>query len=109
MPHTVALFITCLTDQFYPHIGIAVTKILEHYGCRVVFPETQTCCGQPFFNNGFHGEAKDLAKRFVEIFENAAYEYIVTLSGSCCAKVREQFPELLAVDHAYEHAMYSVA
>src|SRR6266516_2722067 len=25
----VALFITCLTDQFYPHVGVAVTKILD--------------------------------------------------------------------------------
>ena len=35
MGHDVALFITCLTDQFYPHVGIAVTKILEKLGCRV--------------------------------------------------------------------------
>ena len=29
MSHEVALFITCLTDQFYPQVGVAVTKILE--------------------------------------------------------------------------------
>ena len=103
MPH-VALFITCLTDQFYPHVGVAVTKILEHYGCRVYFPGAQTCCGQPFYNNGFHDEARELAKRMVEIFE--PYEYIVTPSGSCCAMVREHFPHLLHHDHAWEHGMH---
>ena len=82
MPN-VALFITCLTDQFYPHVGVAVTKILEHFGCTVHFPQSQTCCGQPFFNNGFHPETKPLAERFIEIFE--PYDYIVTPSGSCCA------------------------
>jgi L-lactate dehydrogenase complex protein LldE len=91
-PH-VALFITCLTDQFYPHVGVAVTKILERFGCAVGFPAAQTCCGQPFFNNGFHPEARDLAKRFVEIFE--PYQYVVTPSGSCCAMVREQYHQLL--------------
>jgi Fe-S oxidoreductase len=25
----VALFITCLSDQFFPRVGVAVTKILE--------------------------------------------------------------------------------
>jgi L-lactate dehydrogenase complex protein LldE len=100
MAHTVALFITCLTDQFYPRIGIAVTKILERFGCTVCFPKSQTCCGQPFFNNGFHPEAKELAKRFIEIFE--PYEYIVTPSGSCCDMVREQFHELFKDDHAWE-------
>jgi L-lactate dehydrogenase complex protein LldE len=104
--HNVALFITCLTDQFYPHVGVAVTKILEHFGCKVYFPQDQTCCGQPFFNNGFHDEAKDLARRFIEIFE--PYEYIVTPSGSCCAMVREQFHQLLQGDHAYEHGMHKV-
>jgi L-lactate dehydrogenase complex protein LldE len=102
----VALFITCLTDQFYPHVGVAVTKILEHFGCRVHFPKAQTCCGQPFFNNGFHDEARPLAKRFIEIFE--PYEYIVTPSGSCCAMVREQFEQLLKGDHAYEHGLHQV-
>jgi L-lactate dehydrogenase complex protein LldE len=105
-PPTVALFITCLTDQFYPRVGVAVTKILEHFGCRVCFPDEQTCCGQPFFNNGFHPEAADLARRFVSIFED--YPYIVTPSGSCCAMVREQFPQLLESDHAYHHGMHRV-
>jgi L-lactate dehydrogenase complex protein LldE len=103
MSPRVALFITCLTDQFYPRVGVAVTKILEHFGCKVDFPDAQTCCGQPFFNNGFHDEAKNLAKRWIEIFESC--EYIITPSGSCCAMVREQFHELLSHDHAWEHSL----
>ncbi len=106
MAHNVALFITCLTDQFYPHVGVAVTKILEHFGCRVQFPTDQTCCGQPFFNNGFHPETKELAKKFIENFEK--YDYIVTPSGSCCAMVREHFHELLKDDHAWEHGLHHV-
>ena len=102
----VALFVTCLTDQFYPHVGVAVTKILEHFGCSVMFPKNQTCCGQPFFNNGYHDESRELAKRFIRIFE--PYEYIVTPSGSCCAMVREQFEYLLRGDHAYEHGLHHV-
>jgi L-lactate dehydrogenase complex protein LldE len=103
----VALFITCLTDQFYPHVGVAVTKILQHFGCQVDFPQSQTCCGQPFYNNGFHDEAADLARRWVEVFEG--YDYVVTPSGSCCAMVREQFEVLLKDDHAYEHGMHHIA
>jgi L-lactate dehydrogenase complex protein LldE len=99
----VALFVTCLTDQFYPQVGIAVTKILERLDCTVSFPEAQTCCGQPFFNNGFHDEARDLAKRLITIFE--PFEYIVTPSGSCCAMVREQFHQLLDNDPVWEPAM----
>ena len=77
----VALFITCLTDQFYPQVGVAVTRILERLGYEVDFPQAQTCCGQPFFNNGFHLEAARLGRRFIEIFE--PYDFIVSPSGSC--------------------------
>jgi L-lactate dehydrogenase complex protein LldE len=93
MPHKVALFITCLTDQFYPRTGVAVTKILERLGCSVWFPQAQTCCGQPFFNNGYPEESAALARRMVEIFE--PYDYVVSPSGSCCAMVREHYPQLL--------------
>lgn len=106
-PVTVALFITCLTDQFYPRVGIAVTKILERFGCRVVFPAAQTCCGQPFYNNGFHREARELAKRLIATLE--PFEYIVTPSGSCCAMVRQHFPTLFQGDHAWEHGVARVA
>ena len=106
-PKNVALFITCLTDQFYPHVGIAVTRILERLGCRVSFPEAQTCCGQPFFNNGFHDEARDLARRLITVFDG--YDYIVTPSGSCCAMVREQFHELLHDDPTWEPARKKLA
>jgi L-lactate dehydrogenase complex protein LldE len=99
MTYNVALFITCLTDQYYPQVGVAVTKILERLDCQVTFPEAQTCCGQPFFNNGFHDDARDLAKRFIEIFES--YDYIVSPSGSCVAMVREQFHQLLHDDPAW--------
>ena len=104
--HNVALFITCLTDQFYPHVGVAVTKVLEHFGCRVSFPQAQTCCGQPFFNNGFHDETRGLATRFIEIFE--PYDYVVSPSGSCAAMVREQYEYLLKKDAAWGGRMHKV-
>src|SRR5688500_12495917 len=104
--HNVALLITCLTDQFYPHVGVAVTKVLEHFGCRVSFPDAQTCCGQPFFNNGFHPETRPLAERFIEIFE--PYEYVVSPSGSRCAMVREQYEYLLKDDPAWAPRMHKV-
>lgn len=104
MPTNVALFITCLTDQFYPHVGVAVTKVLEHFGCRVSFPQAQTCCGQPFFNNGYHDQARELAKKMITEFESC--EYVVTPSGSCCAMVREQYEQLLHGDPAWETGLH---
>jgi len=88
----IALFITCLTEQFYPRAAVAIVKVLEHLGHTVEFPAAQTCCGQPMFNNGLHDDARDLARRMIEIFAPA--EHVVTPSGSCAAMVREHFLHL---------------
>lgn len=90
----VSLFITCLTDQFYPRVGQAIVKVLEHLGCQVDFPAAQTCCGQPMFNSGYHKDAADLARRMIEVFETS--DHVVTPSGSCCAMIHDYYPQLIS-------------
>ncbi|MCC6238899.1 MAG: (Fe-S)-binding protein [Phycisphaerales bacterium] len=102
----VALFITCLTDQFYPHVGIAVTKVLEKLGCSVEFPANQTCCGQPFYNNGFHPQTAELAKKFIEIFQD--YDYVVTPSGSCATMMRSHYEQVLGNDASWQDGLKRV-
>ncbi len=89
----VALFITCLSDSFFPQVGAAVVRVLRHYGCSVEFPEEQTCCGQPLYNSGQRADAAALARRFVNVF--SGYDAIVTPSASCAALVRLHLPDLL--------------
>jgi L-lactate dehydrogenase complex protein LldE len=89
----VALFIPCFVDQFFPNVGIAMVKVLRRLNVDVDFPEKQTCCGQPAFNTGYWDEARQLAKRYCEVFADA--EAIVSPSGSCVAMVRNFYPELL--------------
>lgn len=98
----VSLFITCLTDNFYPRVGQAVVAVLEHLGCKIDFPEEQTCCGQPMFNTGSHDDARELAKRMVHIFEHS--DYVVTPSGSCCAMIHDYYPTLFESDPTYQKA-----
>ena len=95
----VSLFVTCLTDTFYPRVGEAVVRVLEHLGCEVDFPEAQTCCGQPMFNTGCHADAAALARRMIDVFADSPM--VVTPSGSCCAMIRDYYRELLHDDPAY--------
>lgn len=98
-PLNVALFITCLTEQFTPRAGVAATLVLERLGCHVHFPAAQTCCGQPMFNTGHHADAAILARRMIDVFE--AFDAIVTPSASCAAMVKVHAPHLLASDATY--------
>lgn len=85
----VALFIPCYIDQFYPGIGQATAELLRRQGCSVVFPEEQTCCGQPAFNSGYWDESRGVIRHFVRTFSK--YRWIVSPSGSCAAMCRVFF------------------
>jgi len=71
MGKRVSLFVTCIVDQLFPKVGMAMAGVLERLGYRVDFPENQTCCGQPAFNSGYRGEARMVARHFLDTFELA--------------------------------------
>ncbi|WP_425364952.1 (Fe-S)-binding protein [Jiella endophytica] len=93
---TVALFVTCLVDLFRPSVGFAAIKLLEDAGCRVVVPQSQTCCGQPAYNSGDREDTKAIARQVIETFEG--FDYVVAPSGSCGSTLRKHYPELFADD-----------
>lgn len=95
----VNLFVTCLVDQFAPQVGESTVNILESLGLQVDFPADQTCCGQPAFNSGFRSDARAVASRFLDIFEQTDGP-IVCPSGSCAAMVRNFYPVLFRDDKA---------
>ena len=92
MPQRVSLFVTCIVDQLFPKIGLAMTDVLERLGFAVDFPEAQTCCGQPAFNSGYRAEARSAARHFLNVFESS--EAVVAPSGSCTAMIAHHFTEL---------------
>ena len=85
----VALFVPCYIDQFYPEVGRATAKLLGKFGAGVVYPEQQTCCGQPAFNSGYWDEARRVIRHFCDTF--AGHRWIVCPSGSCTTMCRVFF------------------
>lgn len=76
-----------MVDMMYPSIGMATVELLEQHGVEVLFPLEQTCCGQPAFTAGYQDEARQLAHRFIEVFEPmlmaGEIEAVVAPSESC--------------------------
>ena len=97
-PKRVALFVTCMVNMIYPEVGLSTVELLERNGVEVLFPEEQTCCGQPAFNAGFRDEARVLAKRYLDIFEplvrSGRVDAVVAPSGSCTTMVNHFYPVL---------------
>ena len=93
----VSLFVTCLVDQLWTSIGVSSVEVLRRVGCEVEFDQRQTCCAQPAYNTGYFKEAREVAQRFISIFEESDADAIVSPSGSCTAMVHH-YSQLFAGD-----------
>ncbi len=93
-PEKVYFFGTCLIDLFYPEAGLDGIRLLEREGIEVVFPEDQTCCGQPAYTSGYQQEARAVAAAQLELFPEPWP--IVVPSGSCGGMMRTHYPQLFA-------------
>jgi L-lactate dehydrogenase complex protein LldE len=88
----VALFATCLADQFYAEACADTVRLLRQLGVIVDFPEGQTCCGQPSHNSGHRDDAISMVQHTIDVFKDA--EYIVLPSGSCTGMIRRHYGQL---------------
>ena len=87
---------TCLVDQFFPEVGVAAVQVLRRAGVEVDFPQDQTCCGQVAFNGGFQTETREVAERFLDIFDGDGY--VVVPSGSCATMIKVFYLEVFKDD-----------
>ena len=88
----VHVFIPCFVDQLYPDAGFNTIKVLERAGCNVTYNPAQTCCGQPAFNAGYWGEAREVCNKFIADFSDA--EYVVSPSASCTGFIKNYYSKI---------------
>ncbi|MCW4152936.1 (Fe-S)-binding protein [Halomonas sp. 18H] len=91
-PAKVYFYGTCLIDVLYPEAGMDAIRLLEREGIEVVFPDDQTCCGQPAYTSGYQTEARAVAEAQLELFPEPWP--IVVPSGSCGGMMRTHYPSL---------------
>jgi L-lactate dehydrogenase complex protein LldE len=91
-PQEIYFFGTCLIDLLYPKAGLAGMQLIRKAGVRVIYPDNQTCCGQPAFNSGYRDEALDVARQLLSCFPRDIP--VVVPSGSCAGMIKHHWPEL---------------
>ncbi len=90
----VAFFPGCVVDKMFPQVGEAVIKILKKKGVGVYLPSGQACCGIPVLTSGDRQTFNTLIEMNVELFRNAAFDYLITPCASCTATIKELWPHL---------------
>jgi len=91
-PRRVYLFGTCLIDLFFPDAGVDSVRLLEREGIEVVYPQGQTCCGQPAYNSGYHEDARTVARQQVSLFPGD--DPVIVPSGSCASMMKHHYLDL---------------
>ncbi len=99
-PTSVYFFGTCLIDLIYPQAGLAGIQLIQRESVEVIFPQDQTCCGQPAWNSGYREQARDVALAQLEGFPGESP--IVVPSGSCAGMMRYHYPEMFQGHPKYE-------
>ena len=102
-PDEIYFFGTCLIDLLYPGAGLAGMQLIREAGVRVIFPENQTCCGQPAFNSGYRDEALAVARSLLKNFPREIP--LVVPSGSCGGMIKTHWPELFEGEKEHDQVM----
>lgn len=91
-PDSIYFFGTCLIDMVYPKAGLAGMQLIRREGVEVIYPQDQSCCGQPAFNSGYRKDALKVARAQLKCFEKDIP--VVVPSGSCAGMIKHHWPEL---------------
>ncbi len=92
----IVYFCDTWTNHHTPNVGIAVVRLLEAAGFRVIVPETE-CCGRPLISKGFLAEAQGMAERNIaRLLEFADVNTpIVGSEPSCVSTLVDEYPQFV--------------
>ena len=96
----VGLLLGCVQREFFSQVNAATARVLAAEGCEVVAPKAQTCCGALLVHAGEETAAIDLAKKTIDVFEQADVEMLITNAAGCGSNVKE-YAHLLRDDPEY--------
>lgn len=98
--HRVGFIFGCVMDVMFSTENEATVRVLRRNGCRVIVPSTQGCCGALHAHSGRLEGARELARRMIDIFEEAKVRYVV-INSAGCGNCLKSYGHLLQDDPAY--------
>ncbi|MGB7621205.1 MAG: glycolate oxidase subunit GlcF [Terriglobia bacterium] len=96
----VGLLTGCVQSVFFGHVNQATARVLAAEGCEVVIPREQGCCGALMVHAGQEGEALTMARRLIDVFEQAEVDTIV-INAAGCGSTMKEYAHLLRDDPQY--------
>jgi glycolate oxidase iron-sulfur subunit len=83
----VGLLQGCVQRAFFGDVNRSTARVLAAEGYDVVAPSSVRCCGALMLHTGYEEEAKKLARRAIEAFEEC--DLIVTNAAGCGSAMKD--------------------
>lgn len=96
----VGLLLGCVQRVFFADVNAATARVLAAEGCEVVTPPEQSCCGALMVHAGQEKDALELAKRTIDVFEQAQVD-VIAINAAGCGSSMKEYGWLLRDDPAY--------
>ena len=85
----VAVLTGCVQRMAFDHVNAATIRVLAAEGCTVLAPPSQGCCGALPLHSGHLEQARELARKTIEVFEREQVDRIVVNAAGCGSAMKE--------------------
>lgn len=83
------VFNGCVMSAVFPDVNRATGRVLAHNGYATDVPAGQGCCGAIYSHTGMPNQARELARKNIEAFEQAGDGAIVVNAAGCGSALKE--------------------
>jgi glycolate oxidase iron-sulfur subunit len=97
---TVALLEGCVMAGLFRHVNRATEQLVRAHGASTTALPPGYCCGALHAHSGELGQAREMARRVIALFEMSRASVLLTNSAGCGAALKD-YPEWLRDDPAF--------
>ena len=99
--YRVGFFLGCVMNVAFGDASRASVKVLKQFGCDVVTPQDQMCCGAPQDDQGMKDVARRMAKRNIEAFERLGQLDAIVADCAACSGFLKEYAHVFHADPAW--------
>jgi glycolate oxidase iron-sulfur subunit len=99
--YRVGFFLGCMMSQLFAAESQATLEVLTRFGCEVVTPAAQLCCGSPQDDQGDRQYVRRLARRNIVLFEAIGDVDSIVTDCAACSSMLKEYEAVLRDDPAF--------
>ena len=85
----VAMLTGCVQRAIFGDVNAATVRVLTAFGCEVVAPRDQACCGALELHAGRADSAATRARALIDALDDPTVDYVVVNSAGCGSTLKE--------------------